>query len=379
MIETQQLLTFLLDIVAYFAIYLILNTSLNIEYGLAGIPNFGKVLAVAGGAFVVGAVPGRVLADQLNLLKGFRAVENNPVLSECLKTLAQIKPRILEGMDYIEDNSVIGDCIRRVMVGDPILSLTVLLATVGLAALVGAGLGFIASYPAIRLREDYLAMTLLAMGEFLRQVGYLERTLVGGTLGVFAPDPYGWLGANRFYASAFVISLVALVFFIYMRQLAYSPAGRALKALKDQEMAAEVLGKDVVRLKQKVLVLSSVMAAVAGALWAFNSQGVIASTYDRINWTFWPWVMVIIGGAGNHRGVLLGTFVFVVLRRTIDTYRYVLEPVIPFSLVWLDRLLFGIALIVVLILRPQGILPEKPTPAVDFKRIRNIISELEKR
>uniref|UniRef100_A0A7C5LAV4 Branched-chain amino acid ABC transporter permease n=1 Tax=Caldiarchaeum subterraneum TaxID=311458 RepID=A0A7C5LAV4_CALS0 len=377
MMEVQQLLTFLLDIIAYFAIYLIVNTSLNIEYGLTGIPNFGKVLAVAGGAFVVGAVPGRALADQLNLLKGFRAVENHPILSECLKTLAQIKPKILEGMDYIEDNSVIGDCIRRVMVGDPVLSITVLLATVGLAALVGAGLGFVASYPAIRLREDYLAMTLLAMGEFLRQVGYLERTLVGGTLGVFAPDPYGWLGAYRFYASAFVILLVALTFFVYMRQLAYSPAGRALKALKDQEIAAEVLGKDVVRLKQKVLVLSSAMAAVAGALWAFNSQSVIASTYDRFNWTFWPWVMVIIGGAGNHKGVLLGTLIFVVLRRTIDTYRYVLEPLIPFSLVWLDRLLFGVALIIVLIVRPQGIVPDRPTPALGFSRIKSIIKRLE--
>ncbi|MEM2237231.1 MAG: branched-chain amino acid ABC transporter permease [Candidatus Caldarchaeum sp.] len=375
--EVQQLLTFLLDIIAYFAIYLIVNTSLNIEYGLTGIPNFGKVLAVAGGAFVVGAVPGRALADQLNLLKGFRAVENHPILSECLKTLAQIKPKILEGMDYIEDNSVIGDCIRRVMVGDPVLSITVLLATVGLAALVGAGLGFVASYPAIRLREDYLAMTLLAMGEFLRQVGYLERTLVGGTLGVFAPDPYGWLGAYRFYASTFVILLVSLTFFVYMRQLAYSPAGRALKALKDQEIAAEVLGKDVVRLKQKVLVLSSAMAAVAGALWAFNSQSVIASTYDRFNWTFWPWVMVIIGGAGNHKGVLLGTLIFVVLRRTIDTYRYVFEPLIPFSLVWLDRLLFGVALIIVLIVRPQGIVPDRPTPALGFSRIKSIIKRLE--
>ncbi len=378
MIETAQLLTFLLDIVAYFSIYLIVNTSLNIEYGLTGIPNFGKVLAIAGGAFVVGAVPGRVLANQLNLLQGFKAVEKDPILSECLKTLARIKPKILEGIDYIEDNAVVGDCIRRVMVGDPLLSITVLLATVGLAALIGVGLGFIASYPAIRLREDYLAMTLLAMGEFLRQIGYLERTLVGGTLGVFVPDPYGWLGANRFYASALVILLVALLFFIYMRQLAHSPAGRTLRAIKDQEVAAEVLGKDVVRLKQKVLMLSSMMAAVAGALWAFNSQSVIATTYDRITWTFWPWVMIIIGGAGNHMGVLLGTAVFVVLRRTIDTYRYVLQPIVPFSLVWLDRLLFGIALIIVLFVRPQGIIPDRPTPTLNFSKIRRIIEKVEK-
>jgi branched-chain amino acid transport system permease protein len=141
LITEQQLFTFLLDILAYFAIYLIVNTSLNLEYGLTGIPNFGKVLAVAGGAFVVGAVPGRVMANQLGILMGYRAVENDPILSECLKTLAQIKPKILEGMDYIEDNAVVGDCIRRVMVNDPLLSISLLAATVGLAAAVGAALG----------------------------------------------------------------------------------------------------------------------------------------------------------------------------------------------------------------------------------------------
>jgi branched-chain amino acid transport system permease protein len=376
LITEQQLFTFLLDILAYFAIYLIVNTSLNLEYGLTGIPNFGKVLAVAGGAFVVGAVPGRVMANQLGILMGYRAVENDPILSECLKTLAQIKPKILEGMDYIEDNAVVGDCIRRVMVNDPLLSLSLLAATVGLAAAVGAALGFVASYPAIRLKEDYLAMTLLAMGEFLAQVGYLDRTLVGGTLGVFAPDPYGWLGEYRFMASALVILFVALLFFYYMRQVSLSPAGRVLKSIRDQEVAAEVLGKDVVRVKQKVLIVSSLMASVAGALWAFNSQSVIASNYDRFTWTFWPWVMVIIGGAGNYKGILLGTAVFVILRRTIDTYRYVLEPLIPFSLVWLDRLLFGIALIIVLIVRPQGILPDRPTPAIQKPYLRKIIETI---
>ncbi|MEM2650529.1 MAG: hypothetical protein QXU87_00430, partial [Candidatus Caldarchaeum sp.] len=87
--------------------------------------------------------------------------------------------------------------------------------------------------------------------------------------------------------------------------------------------------------------------------------------------------MVIIGGAGNHKGVLLGTLIFVVLKRTIDTYRYVLEPLIPFSLVWLDRLLFGVALIIVLIVRPQGIVPDRPTPALGFSRIKSIIKRLE--
>ncbi|MEM4300242.1 MAG: branched-chain amino acid ABC transporter permease, partial [Candidatus Caldarchaeum sp.] len=306
---------------------------------------------------------------------GYRAVQDNPVLAECLSTLVQVKPKLMESIDYIEDNAVVVDCVRRVLVNDPLLSISLLVASVGLAALVGAGLGFIASYPSIRLREDYLAMTLLAMGEFLRQVGYLDRTLVGGTLGVAVPDPYGWLGVFRPYASTLIMLTVAVLFFLYVRAVTYSPAGRVLRAVRDSEMAAEVLGIDVVRVKQKVLVVSSMMAAVAGALWAFNSVAVIANTYDRFTWTFWPWVMVIIGGAGNNRGVLLGTLVFVILRQAILTYNYLLEPFIPFSIVWLDRLLFGIALIIVLIIRPQGIVPEKPTPAISFEKIRKMVQK----
>ncbi|BAJ51305.1 branched-chain amino acid ABC transporter permease [Candidatus Caldarchaeum subterraneum] len=371
----EQLIIFLLNVLGYVAIYLMVNVSLNFEYGFTGIPNFGKVLAVAGGAFVVGAVPGRILASQLNLFAGYRAVQDNPVLAECLSTLVQVKPKLMDSIDYIEDNAVVIDCVRRVLVNDPVLSIALLVAMVGLAAIVGAGLGFIASYPSIRLREDYLAMTLLAMGEFLRQIGYLDRTLVGGTLGVAVPDPYGWLGGLRPYAATLVMLTVAVLFFLYVRSVTYSPAGRVLRAVRDSEMAAEVLGIDVVRVKQKILVVSSMMAAVAGALWAFNSVAVIANNYDRFTWTFWPWVMVIIGGAGNNRGVLLGTLVFVILRQAILTYNYLLEPFIPFSIVWLDRLLFGIALIIVLIIRPQGIVPEKPTPAISFEKIRKMVQK----
>ncbi|MEM4343695.1 MAG: hypothetical protein QXT91_05090, partial [Candidatus Caldarchaeum sp.] len=103
----EQLINFLLNILAYVAINLIVNVSLNFEYGFTGIPNFGKVLAVAGGAFVVGAVPGRILASQLNIFAGYRAVQDNPVLAECLSTLVQVKPKLMESIDYIEDNAVV--------------------------------------------------------------------------------------------------------------------------------------------------------------------------------------------------------------------------------------------------------------------------------
>jgi branched-chain amino acid transport system permease protein len=70
--------------------------------------------------------------------------------------------------------------------------------------------------------------------------------------------------------------------------------------------------------------------------------------------------MMMLGGAGNNVGVLLGVGVFVVARTTIYTYKNMLEAYVPFNVVWLDYLLLSVTIIAILMLRPQGILPEKP-------------------
>ncbi|MCS6769421.1 MAG: branched-chain amino acid ABC transporter permease [Candidatus Caldarchaeum sp.] len=369
---------FTVDLLALLAVYLIINISLNLEYGLTGLPNFGKVLAVAGGAFVAGSVPGRLMAEYFGLYRGIEAYANNSVLADCMRGLSLQKPKILEATEFIEDNVLIITCINRVLSFDPFLSVLILLLTLFVAAGVGAALGFISSYPAIRLREDYLAMTLLAMGEFMWTIGYYTRDLVGGTLGVSVIDPYGWTGVReRFLVATFVLVGVAVLAFVYSRILARSPLARILKAVRDQEIAAEVLGKDTVKVRRNILMISASLASLAGALWAFYSGGVIAVGYDRITWTFWPWVMVIVGGSGSNLGVLLGTTIFVTARKFIDYYKFALEPVLPFSVVWLDRLVLGLVLLTILLLRPAGVVPEKPTLTLSREKIAELIKKQE--
>jgi len=118
--------------------------------------------------------------------------------------------------------------------------------------------------------------------------------------------------------------------------------------------------------------VASAIAAIGGALYAFYTGGVIAITYSRVDWTFLPWVIVILGGAANNRGASLGALVFVTVRKFIIFYKGSLGPFLPFDVVWLDMLLMGIVLILILMYKPQGILPEQPIYTVGRTAMENI-------
>ncbi|HID09397.1 TPA: branched-chain amino acid ABC transporter permease, partial [Candidatus Micrarchaeota archaeon] len=264
-------LPFFVDLFAIYAIMLVVTLSLNLEFGYAGVPNFGKVLAVAGGAYVVGYLPGRLAMSLLN---------------------------VGAGMEYTEQSWKIVSEINSILANDPALSLSLFGLTLIIAALAGAALGYIASYPAMRLREDYPAMTLLAMGEGIRIIGENYTPLVGGQLPVAVPDPFRWVG-DRYLAVTVVLAVFAILTLAYLELLLRSPLGRTLRAMRDSEDAARALGKDVVKLRMKVLVVGSAIGAIGGALHAFYVVSVYSSAYERVTWTFWPWAMVVLGGAAN--------------------------------------------------------------------------------
>jgi len=332
---------FLVDLLAIFAIYVIVNLSLNLEFGYTGIPNFGKVLAVGAGAFVAASIPGRIFA-------GIAGIEG----------------------DYIENNLAIVSEINIWLVDNTGVGFAVFFLTLGIAAGVGAGLGLLTSYPAIRLRGDYLAITLLAFGESIRIIGNNFTPLVGGTLGVQVPDPLSFLPNElRFPIATVGLVLIAIVVFIYSEKLIRSPLGRMLRAVRDNEVAAESLGKNTTQIRIKIIMVSAALAAIGGALYAFYVGGTIAFAYDRASWTFWPFLMILIGGLANNKGVIIGTLLFVTLRKFIIFFKDTLQDFVPFDVVWLDFLLLGIILLAVLLYRPQGIFVEKPTPTISMNKV----------
>ena len=347
---SPEIVIFARDFIIFFAIYLTVALSLNLEYGYAGVPNFGKVFSVAAGAFVVGSIPGRIVA----WFSGIGA-----------------------GLDYIDDNTAIVTEVNQVLEQAPLTGVTIFIVTLAVAGIVGAVLGLVACYPAIRLREDYLAITLLAMGEAVQVIGYNYRPIIKGNIGVLVPDPFKWAADLRYAVFAVFIVGICLLALFYVERLVRSPLGRMLRAIRDNENVAESLGKDVTRIRMRTIIVASVIGSIAGALDAFKGGGVISTSYRRGSWTFWPWLIVVLGGPANNTGVVLGTFVFTALRRFIDYYKGQLGPFLPFSVVWLEPLLFGVMIILIQMYRPEGIMKEKPTPTLSRSRLRRLISKRE--
>jgi len=342
---------FLIGFGNFVALYIAISLSLNLEAGYTGIPNFGKVLFVAGGASVAGAVSGRLATYLLGI-----DTHGNYIIFNAQAIAGGVDPYLATHIPS---------------------AFALLLVSVLIAALVGGALGYLASYPAVRLREDYLGMLLLASAQFYQIFLSGFEPLIGGTQGILVPDPYAaWAGAGPGVKDAValgVLSLFTFLVYVFVERIARSPLGRTLRAIRDSEDASEALGKDNVSIRRKVLVIASAISAMAGALFTFYIGAVGEGTWTRIDWTFWPWLMVIMGGVANNTGVVLGSLIFGFTLKFLNQIRYPLQKYIPIDANWLQYIAFGTLLIVILLVRPDGILPEKASATLGKARISAII------
>jgi branched-chain amino acid transport system permease protein len=329
----DQLILFVVDLLALFSIYLIINIGLNMQQGITGIPNFGILLAVAGGAYFTGALSTRLTVVLLGVHSNLDPISDNVAVLQLVNPVLRSQPHIAVG-------------------------LLILFLIIGGAA--GALMGLISSAPAVRLREDYLAITLLAFGEILNVIGNGFTPLIGGPIGVSLPDVFGWAGDYRFYLATLILFLIAMGVFAYAGYLIKTPFGRVLRAIRDNEAVAMSLGKDITGYRTASILFGSVLCGIAGSLWALYS-GAISPTLARFDWTFLPWLMILLGGMGSNTGTLVGTFIFVTLDKLIIYYKYAFVGILPFDIVWLNYLLLGIITILILIYRPEGIVREKWT------------------
>ena len=112
---------------------------------------------------------------------------------------------------------------------------------------------------------------------------------------------------------------------------------------------------------------------MAGALLTFYVGAVNAETWTRITWTFWIWVMLIIGGAANNAGVALGAFSFAFLFKAVDQVKFYFQGYIPFDVNWLEYLVFAALLVLILAYRPGGILPERSSATLPWRTIAQIV------
>jgi len=354
----------LLSLSADFAIFLIVVLSLNLEVGRTGIAQFGRVLAVQVGAFAVGGLASRMLAWMVGL--PFGAEYADPTINLFIVEKVNI---------VLSENLTLG-------LGFFALSLI-------LAMIMGAFVGWLASRPAIRLREVYLGMSLLAYGDLLMWVAYNYKPIVGGSVGISVPDPFsairlkaGPLGG--FYRNVVVVCimlLIALLVYLVVEKFTKSPFGRTLKMHRDNEVLAVTYGLDLVKTRTISLILGSAFAALAGALYVFYACACTAAAFTKLTWTFWPWAYMMLGGIGNNTGIAVGVLLFLTIRLLITQYRFDVAAALhlPFDPIWVEYTMAGLAMILIVLFRPMGLIPEKLETLLPRGRIENILKELQQR
>ncbi|MCH3907634.1 MAG: branched-chain amino acid ABC transporter permease [Sphaerochaeta sp.] len=229
--------------------------------------------------------------------------------------------------------------------------------TLPVSVVVSALFGFLIGLPTLRLKGDYLAIATLGFGEIVRNVLNNWDSLTKGPMGIqnipmatiFGKkiNPYTKVG---FLTLCIVFLVIAYLLF---QRLARSRMGRALEAIREDEIAAASTGINVTKYKVVAFMLGAGVAGIAGSLQAVFSLSVTPGTY-----TFMVSVMVlcmvVLGGMGNFMAAILGSFII----QLISYFPQLtgLSSVFPPQF---KQVLFGLILVVMMIWRPQGIMGRK--------------------
>jgi branched-chain amino acid transport system permease protein len=284
------MLDFAIHTVIYVSIYSLLTLSLNVQYGLTGLVNFGMMLFFALGAYA----SAMVVFHELNLL---------------------------------------------------LIPVIALAGTVVTAVFV--------SLPARRMRQEYWALVTFSAQEVFRLVMVNENYIAGGSLGTS--------GIPRIVAPpwAFMFVMVALVAiaFLIAERLRTSPFGRIARIIREDELLAASLGRDVYSYQLRMMIVGAVMASTAGIAYAHYITFINPDAFMPVE-TFTIWTMLTLGGTGNNGGAIMGALLLQTL--SVST-RFVAQYTdMPGELVANLRIIgFGVLLILLIMFRPEGLLPER--------------------
>ena len=422
-----------LTILNYCLISAVMTIGANIQWGYAGLINFGIMgyTALGGLAVVLVSVDPVKKAWQvggLNILGSIWIIAaivfvTRFILKRFEKSLIRnyfIAFLIITGVILIRVTATPG--IEAIESVDPAVSgflggmgLPVLMSWIIGAFLAGA-LAFIVGKIALGLRADYLAIATLLIAEIIVSIIKHEEWLARGVknvIGLKRPAPYEvelqktqWFRdfIEKIYtnklelvntitqkkiilnqliidASSIFVKLcftglflsVVIILLIVTQKALYSPWGRKMRAIRDNEEAASAMGKNIVKEHLLIFILGSAIVGLAGAMMVTNDGLFTPGSYRPMRYTFVIWVMVIVGGTGNNFGAILGGFVvwFLWVEAApislflIDLFTghlpetNMIRSHLVESAPYFRFLLIGIGLLLIMRYRPQGIIPEK--------------------
>jgi branched-chain amino acid transport system permease protein len=422
-----------LSILNFCLISAVMTMGANIQWGYAGLINFGIMgyTALGGLAAVLVSVPPVREAWQVGGLSMILCLGIIVLIVFGVRYILKNFPKSKKTNIYITLIIVVGLIILRIISGPAIESIeavepakTGFLGGLGLpiifswiaGAFFAAGLAYIVGKVALGLRADYLAIATLLISEIVIAIIKHEDWLARGVknvIGLKRPVPYEvnlqseqWFidlvakwnsGAldlisevaekqaalsqmviesssvfvKLCYSGLFIV-VVAILLIVTQKAL-YSPWGRMMRAIRDNEEAANAMGKNVVKQHLLIFILGSAIVGIAGAMMVTHDGLFTPGSYRPMRYTFLIWVMVIIGGSGNNFGAVLGGFAvwFLWIEAApialflINLFTSGLAETNIFKLHLIESvpyfrfLMMGMGLLLIMRYRPKGILPEK--------------------
>ena len=393
----------------------IMSLGVNIQYGYAGLFNLGIMgfVALGGLATVIISAPPVYEAWDAGGIRIIFALSFGGLTI----FLATYVWKLLKNSRYkslaISMILILGFFIYR-FIFDPAVEAIEKINPATEGYLGGLGLPVILSWPvggllaaiaawmigkiSLGLRSDYLAIATIGVSEIIiftiKNEDWLARG-VKNVIGLPRPVPYEidlqqntnfiywsqYLGMDVVDASSIFVKLCYSLLFILVLIILYwlcekalkSPWGRMMRAIRDNEVAAEAMGKDVKSRHLQVFILGSAVCGIAGAMLVTLDGQLTPTNYHPLRFTFIIWVMVILGGAGNNLGSILGGFIIWFFWVEVEYIGLFLMDILTSgfaddnafrihmlnSAAYMRYLTLGLILVLVLRFNPRGLIPEK--------------------
>lgn len=212
----------------------------------------------------------------------------------------------------------------------------------------------------IRLRSDYLAIATFGVAVTVQLCVLNLQPLTGGAFGIgFIPRPFGDLAGDPLafgLSNLALMAAIVLALYLGLQHLAKSPWGRVLRAIREDEAAAQALGKRPMRFRLQAFTIGGAIMGLAGAAQGHFIGFIAPDNYLPIL-TFQVWAMLIVGGSGNNRGAILGAvLVWGLWALSAAAVSAFVPPEQQARAASLQIVMIGVGLCLILLLRPRGIL-----------------------
>ncbi|MBB5277213.1 branched-chain amino acid transport system permease protein [Rhizobium rosettiformans] len=230
------------------------------------------------------------------------------------------------------------------------------------AAILSGALSWAVGALTIRLRSDYLAIATFGVAVTVQLCMLNLQSVTGGAFGIgFIPRPFADLQGDALLfslANCALMALVVLVLYLGLQHLSRSPWGRVLRAIREDEVAAQALGKRPVRFRLQAFTLGGAIMGLAGAAQAHFIGFIAPDNYMPVL-TFQVWAMLIVGGSGNNRGAIAGAIlVWGLWALTAAAVSAFVPPEEQARAAALQIVAIGLGLCLMLLLRPRGLFGE---------------------